>query len=590
MNNIVFTPVRGLEATILEMPYQDGYLYFSTDTKKIFLDTAGKNKMPMGGNSGIYYGLRQLTEEEVTASRITFTVSNDPGLTQIEGGEMPNLNDLVLNSPDGCFYRVTDILSTDSFEGTRLTVAGSGGGGGGTGEIVNLTLQVISGIQTGQTYVHGQSQNIVFKGDVDNGDTKLIYQIDITNTYAGNVTTRTYGPFSQDLGLNYSFDLGSVLQLGSNSVKISVSSDNAGKTVSKNFTLLNCVEMYLKEESEDFNPLKYFKGNFNFYCTPIGANLTKSISIYVDDALIPSLTMNNITLSGEEKQFIIPAQTHGMHTLKAVLTCEESAASSSISYNICCIEDGNDAPIIWYNTNTPQQIVDHDVLNIEYMVYNPLKTAGIETHYYINNSEIPTSPLEVDYSPSGWLRWRVIGYEVGDNSFTLRSGTTTVTIPITILPDTKRNLDILTAGLHVNLTAAGRSNKENAQSRATWTSKSSYDDTTITSVQFNDFNWYNNGWITDDDGETCLRVSNGASIEIPLTIMNTAALRDSLAFEFVFKVRNVQNYSTLINTIVEDPESENPIIKKEVSSTDGVWGSYYNNNIGFCLGTQEAFL
>lgn len=590
-----FIPVRGTEASIMaNFPgYNEGYLYFATDTKKIFLDAKGKSKIPMGSsNSGIFYGTRTVTEDEATASRLIFNVSENESESDIEGSEMPNLGDLVLNSPDGCFYRVTQIIDSSSFEGTRLTVAG-GGGSGPSGEIVNLSLQVISGIQTGQTYVYGQSQNIVFKGDVDNGDTKLIYQVEVTNTYAGTTTSKIYGPFSENLGVNYTFDLGSVLQLGTNSVKISVSSDNAGKTVSKNFTLLNCVEMYLREELEDFNPLQYFRGAFKFYCTPIGAGLTKTISIYVDDVLIPSLTLTNIVLSGEEKEITIPAQSHGVHSLRAVLTCAESAASSSISYNICCIEDGNDAPIIWYNTTTPTSIINHDVLNIEYMVYNPLKSTGIETHYYINNSEIPTSPLEVDYSPTAWLKWRVMGYQVGDNQiFTIRTGTTTVSIPMDIKEDTKRNLDIVSAGLYVNLSAAGRSNNENAQSRETWVYRdpnASNVTPPVTEVKFNDFNWYNNGWITDDDGETCLRVSNGASIEIPLTVMNQTALSNSLAFEFVFKVRNVQNYSTLINTIVEDPESENPIIRKEVSSTDGVWGSYYNNNIGLCLGTQEAF-
>lgn len=58
MNNTIFTPVRGIESTVLSMPYHDGYVYFTTDTKKIYLDTDGKNKMPMGGNSGIYYGVR----------------------------------------------------------------------------------------------------------------------------------------------------------------------------------------------------------------------------------------------------------------------------------------------------------------------------------------------------------------------------------------------------------------------------------------------------------------------------------------------------------------------------------------------------
>ena len=121
-----------------------------------------------------------------------------------------------------------------------------------------------------------------------------------------------------------------------------------------------------------------------------------------------------------------------------------------------------------------------------------------------------------------------------------------MSIPVEVLPDTKRNLDLYTTGLHVNLAAAGRSNNENSQSRSIWESLSNYDNVTKTSVQFNNFNWYNNGWIMDDDGETCLRISNGASIDIPLSVLNTKSLTESLAFELVFKVRNVKNYNTLI--------------------------------------------
>jgi len=53
------------------------------------------------------------------------------------------------------------------------------------------------------------------------------------------------------------------------------------------------------------------------------------------------------------------------------------------------------------------------------MVYNPLSTVGIKTHYFINGKEIATSPQEVNYSPTSWLKWRVIGYEIGSNILTL---------------------------------------------------------------------------------------------------------------------------------------------------------------------------
>ena len=87
-----------------------------------------------------------------------------------------------------------------------------------------------------------------------------------------------------------------------------------------------------------------------------------------------------------------------MHTITAVLTCDESAAQASLTYNIGCVEEGNGSSIIWYNANTPNQIVNHDPLTIEYMVFNPVKSNEIETHYYINGSEIPTSPSILEYN------------------------------------------------------------------------------------------------------------------------------------------------------------------------------------------------
>ena len=61
-----FIPVKGLEENILSTPYQEGSLYFAYDTKKIYLDTNGRNKVPMGGagNSGIYFGRRTFESDE----------------------------------------------------------------------------------------------------------------------------------------------------------------------------------------------------------------------------------------------------------------------------------------------------------------------------------------------------------------------------------------------------------------------------------------------------------------------------------------------------------------------------------------------
>jgi len=61
------------------------------------------------------------------------------------------------------------------------------------------------------------------------------------------------------------------------------------------------------KRSDDFNPLVVFNGSFNFYCIPIGANLTKKVEIEIDGNPMPSLTKTNITGSNEQLQFNIPA-------------------------------------------------------------------------------------------------------------------------------------------------------------------------------------------------------------------------------------------------------------------------------------------
>jgi len=45
----------------------------------------------------------------------------------------PNVDDLILNIPDGCFYRVVEV-NEESVAAQKLTIAGSGtGGGSGSG-------------------------------------------------------------------------------------------------------------------------------------------------------------------------------------------------------------------------------------------------------------------------------------------------------------------------------------------------------------------------------------------------------------------------------------------------------------------------
>ena len=83
---------------------EDGHIYFTTDTKKIFL---GKNReaIQMCGATGFFYGTKYIPEDNSGNKpdpNVTFY------FTEIEGKDIPQVDDLILNE-DGCFYRVKSV-------------------------------------------------------------------------------------------------------------------------------------------------------------------------------------------------------------------------------------------------------------------------------------------------------------------------------------------------------------------------------------------------------------------------------------------------------------------------------------------------
>ena len=108
---INFRPVQGTEEKIKKVPQQNGYFYVATDTGRIYLDTAEKNKLPLGssGVSVIYGNAKEIEVEK--------DEDGNPILYYIKIEDIENLNchvdDLILNS-DGSFYKVKSLGINDS--------------------------------------------------------------------------------------------------------------------------------------------------------------------------------------------------------------------------------------------------------------------------------------------------------------------------------------------------------------------------------------------------------------------------------------------------------------------------------------------
>jgi hypothetical protein len=137
-NDMPFRPVKCTEEKMLSKEAQNGFVYFTTDSHKIYCGLNGEY-IPMGGTTGIYYGSRTMSPGEIYGEQKIFSFLP----TEIESNNLPTVNDLILNVPDGGFYRVIEVTAY-SIEAERLMIAGGGGGGttggGGTSTPVSITI------------------------------------------------------------------------------------------------------------------------------------------------------------------------------------------------------------------------------------------------------------------------------------------------------------------------------------------------------------------------------------------------------------------------------------------------------------------
>jgi hypothetical protein len=196
------------------------------------------------------------------------------------------------------------------------------------------------------------------------------------------------------------------------------------------------------------------------------------------------------------------------------------------------------------------------------MVYDPTSTTGdAVVNIYQGTTPLAISPLSINYdtyaNSGSWYLLELTdptidAYNTYSLNCTNSNGeTTNASIEIYVATDPDRDMSLVQkTELLLNFTAAGRSNSESEYNRQRW-SYTATDGSTKEAV-FTDFNWYNNGWILDDDNNTCLRISNGASFAIPInpmTINSNSIGQKSCTFEMEFKIKNVQNYSDLIKEI-----------------------------------------
>ena len=591
---VSFRPVRGTEENILARgAAMDGYLYFATDTGKIFL---GKDDefIPMGGGGvAILYAIGDVIDNNDE----TYTIQQRDLL---DDTATPKEDDLIIHS-DGRFFKITYYDKTNEIMTCKLiAVSGSGGGSGsggsGSGGGDSSKNIEVSYHNTQMSFLKGDKFYINFTATGPEGVNTLFLEYSVYSAAGGQPKTNSMQITS---GQPVSIEVGEYMRIGNNRVEINISGIGANN-YSWVFRGIRMVSMNVETDLEEFSNYAIYKSNFTYYVKYYTSNAA-TLKVMIDGNEIASKAVNaTSTAGGRTSVNINPSSLNlstGTHIISAYL--EESGGFKSDSTEIDFIYHpaGSDDAVYIVLTSYPKEILSYEIPDVKFWVYDTSKEPGAmnEITYSVNGVIIDTvKKAQIEGKEYG-LNWLVTGLEADTmNNCTIRVGQDTERT-FEIYVEKSNIFDPTESGAVLLLSADGRTNDTSLERRTQW-QYTNQSGKTI-STKFNDFNWENNGWVFDEsEDRTCLRISNGANIEIPIRLFQdySSAGSSGYTIEFEFKPYNLYSYKSLsqITNIVYDENEEVVRVDRDYDmSLASITYSLGNEaaSTGFGIGTQDTF-
>lgn len=279
-----------------------------------------------------------------------------------------------------------------------------------------------------------------------------------------------------------------------------------------------------------FDHLVAYTGDIQFSYTPTGA-IEKTVYFLVDGEEVGKET---VMASGREQPFTIPAQPHGHHTFEVYFTGDidgQPVESNHLYYDLICYEEGKTEPIIACAFDT-ESVKQFATLNLEYIVYTP-QILSSEVTITDNFGYSTTRTVDRTLQPFSYK-----AENVGATEITFKVGNTERVISFNVV-ENKIDVHAETSNLELYLTSKGRSNNDKDINPLDW----GYGDV---KAELTGFNLTNDCWQPDDNGDTVLRVTGDARVDIPFNIFEQDFRTNGKTIEFEFATRDVLNYDAEI--------------------------------------------
>lgn len=422
---------------------------------------------------------------------------------------------------DGGYVENDSLYLTSNGEvvaGPFTGFGGSGTGGGGSGSTNNAVLTLTNATGwVSSTIASGASCVLSIEwSSIEDG----------LATGNGALTIKVGGVVKAILDVAQglvSTDIGEYLSAGNNSIQLQVM-DSYGNSRVKNFTV-TVVELSLESSFDDSSVQN---GILAFPYTPYGA-VSKTVHFVLDGVEQDTVSTS---ISGRQQTYIIPAQSHGAHTLKVYFEATINGnvvRSNELFYEIIWLETLNTTPVISSSFNETS-LVQYTTVTIPYIVYSP---SSQMSDVIIKVGERVISEITVDRSR------QVFSYRVnnaGEVVITISTGSVSKTITLSV---EAADIDVAaeSENLALYLSSASRSNNE--ANPALW----SFGDI---EAEFSGFNWTSDGWQMDEDGIVALRLFGDARLTIPYKPFAQDFRTTGKTIEIEFAARDVLDYDAVV--------------------------------------------
>jgi len=286
-----------------------------------------------------------------------------------------------------------------------------------------------------------------------------------------------------------------------------------------------------------------------FLYRPIGT-IEKTIHIKLDgEMVLEEVIPKNI--SGSNRPFIIPPQTHGAHLVECWLTATigaKTVTSDHVYRDIICFDKDSDIPIIgciyrsdYRGTIRIDQYTPETIPYVVYSNYNGDTQSNVNiTIDGVTNPKTLTKVTDEIIHPAS---------EYGISNITISCGKAK---PVNIVLDIQKvdiNIEPVVGSLAFDFNPVGYSNS--SQNRLWKYSKNNNIKLSVSE----DFDWYNGGYVLDENGDACFCVKAGtrATISYNLFSSDNDPAKYGASFKCIFKTTNVkQAKAQFLNCISPD--------------------------------------